>query len=83
MSGTVRGFFTRNETVGSLAGTRGETDENWGGTLSFTYRIRSNIGFDLAYTYRRHKGSNSSNQGSNVDDKYSENRVRAALSLSF
>jgi hypothetical protein len=82
VSGSLRGFFTRNETVGSLAGTRGETDENWGGTLAFTYRIRSNIAFDLAYTYRRHKGSNSS-QGSNVDDKYSENRVRAALSLSF
>jgi opacity protein-like surface antigen len=39
--------------------------------------------FDLAYTYQRHKGSDGSNQTGNVDDKYSENRVRAALSLSF
>jgi hypothetical protein len=79
VSGTVSGFYRRNRftDAGSVDSSDGDRTQNWGGALALSWRIWRSILVDLSYTYLKYKDQD------NADNNYSENRVRAGLSLSF
>jgi len=97
LTGTVTGTYRRNKTTGvgdtSLGNQQqNQQTENWGGTLSFSWRVRPGLLLDLSYTYIRQLGSESNRQsvtgtttnGSiGIENSYTENRVKAAVNLSF
>jgi hypothetical protein len=100
LTGTLTGSYRRNKSTGigdtSLGNQQGQQNqqtENWGGTLSFSWRLRPGLLLELSYTYTRQAGSDSNNRqgvtsttgnGSiGIDNTYTENRVRAAVNLSF
>jgi outer membrane receptor for ferrienterochelin and colicin len=102
LTGTLTGSFRRNKTTGigdtSLGNQQqnqqqNQQTENWGGTLSFSWRLRPGLLLELSYTYTRQAGSDSNNRQSvtsttgnqsiGIDNSYTENRVKAAVNLSF
>ncbi len=68
-----------------------EDTTNWGGTVSLTWRILRGLLLDVSYTYTRQLGSdtnqvgtgNTGNGSFGTGNNYTENRVRASLSLTF
>jgi hypothetical protein len=97
ITGTLTGNYRRNKTIDigdtSLGTQQAQESENWGGTLSFSWRVRPGVLVDLSYTYHRQVGSESNNRqnvtgntgaGSiGFDNSYTENRVKASVNLSF
>lgn len=98
LTGMLTGSYRRNKTTGigdtSLGNQQqNQQTENWGGTLSFLWRLRPGLLLELSYTYTRQVGSDSNNRqnvtgttgnGSiGIDNSYTENRVKAAVNLSF
>ena len=99
LTGTLSGTYRRNKTTGlgdTSVGTQQQNQktENWGGTLSFLWRLRPGLILELSYTYTKQVGSDSNKQnvtpttgngnGSiGIDNSYTENRVRAAVNLAF
>ena len=99
--GTLTGSYRRNKTTGVGDSSLGDQQqnqqnqqtENWGGTLSLSWRLRPGLLLELSYTYTRQAGSNSNNRQSvtdttgtgsiGTDNSYTENRVKAAVNLSF
>ena len=98
LTGTLTGSYRRNKTTGigdtSLGNQQqNQQTENWGGTLSFSLRLRPGLLLELSYTYTRQAGSDSNNRQSvtgttgngsiGIDNSYTENRLKAAVNLSF
>jgi hypothetical protein len=94
LTGTVTGTYRRNKPTGIGDTSLGnQQTENWGGTLSFSWRLRPGLLLELSYTYTRQVGSDSNNRQSitgttgngsiGIDNSYTENRIKAAVNLSF
>jgi hypothetical protein len=97
ITGTLTGNYRRNKTVDigdtSLGTQQDQESENWGGTLSFSWRVRPGLLVELSYTYHRQVGSESNNRQNTTgstgagsigfDNSYTENRVKASVNLSF
>jgi hypothetical protein len=97
LTGSLAGRWRRNKTTGlgntSLGNQQqNQQNENWGGTLSFGWRLRPGLLLELSYTYTRQVGSDNNRQGTTntttngsigIDNSYTENRVRAAVNVSF
>jgi hypothetical protein len=94
VSATASGFFRRNKTTGvandSLGGTQqDEETENWGGTLALSWRVRKWLFVELTYDYIRQRGDDNRQTGTigagqvDIGNSYTENRVKAAINLSF
>ena len=96
LTGAVSGSYRRNKTTGiadvSIGNQSNQQTENWGGTLSFSWRLRPGLLLELSYTYTRQVGSDNDRQGVTgttgngsigIDNSYTENRVKAAVNLSF
>jgi hypothetical protein len=95
LTGTVTGTYRRNKTTGitdvSVGNQQNQETENWGGTLSFSWRLRPGLLLELSYTYTQQVGSGNrqgvtgttGNGSIGIDNSYTENRVRAAVNLSF
>jgi uncharacterized protein (PEP-CTERM system associated) len=81
LSSAVGGFYRRNKFT-DVTGDSGENERttNWGGSLSLSWRIIRNLLLELSYSYVRQKGDEGQFDGG---DSYTENRVRAALNVSF
>jgi hypothetical protein len=99
LTGSLAGNWRRSKTTGlgntSLGNQQqnNQESENWGGTVSFGWRLRPGLLLELSYTYTRQIGSDNNNrQGATstttngafgIDNTYTEIRVRAAVNLSF
>jgi hypothetical protein len=96
LTGLISGHYRHNKTVdvGAIGTTPQQNDEseNWGGTVSLTWLIRRNLRFELSYTYTqqvglgdRQTGATSGQFGGSFgsDNTYTENKVRAAVNLTF
>jgi hypothetical protein len=87
VSGTASGFYRRNKTTG-IANQEGGNNEskNWGGTIGFSWRILRSLLLDLSYTYYEQVGADGNTESTvrlGTNDSYTENRVKAALRVSF
>ncbi len=86
--GTASAFYRSNKTTG-IANQTGGNDEstNWGGSLTFSWRIQRGLQLDLTYTHFEQVGTDNGggNTGGNLNTNsgYAENRVQAALRVSF
>jgi hypothetical protein len=99
LTGTLTGFYRRNKTtpIGntSFGVQQNQETENWGGTLAFSWQLRPGLLLELSYAYTQQVGSDnrqgvtgatvngSSNGSIGIGNTYTENRVRAAVNLSF
>jgi hypothetical protein len=82
LSSAVGGFYRRSKFTDVTGDDPSETERttNWGGSLSLSWRIIRNLLLELSYSYVRQKGDEGQFDGG---DSYTENRVRAALIVSF
>jgi hypothetical protein len=95
LTGTLAGFYRRNKTTGigntSLGIQQNQQSENWGGTLGFSWQLRPGLLLELSYAYTQQVGSDNrqgvtgitGNGSIGIGNSYTENRVRAAVNLSF
>ena len=75
--GSISGYFRRSKFtgVGNSDTDQDDRNENYGGTVALAWRLLGDrLLLDLIYSYRNQKGT---------DTSYSENRVRAGLSVRF
>jgi hypothetical protein len=75
--GTLSGYYRRSKFtgVGNSDTDQDDRNENYGGTVALAWRLLNDRLFlDLIYSYRNQKGT---------DTSYSENRVRAGVSVRF
>jgi len=68
---------------------------SWGGTMSLSWRILRGLLLDVSYTYTRQEASDTNQVGTSngsfgtgngsfgIGNNYTENRVKASLSLTF
>ncbi len=90
-TGIGNGNGATTTTATTLNGSGNEDTTNWGGTVSLTWRILRGLLLDVSYTYTRQLGSdtnqvgttNTGNGSFGTGNNYTENRVRASLSLTF
>jgi hypothetical protein len=94
LTGTLTGFYRRNKTtpIGntSFGIQQNQETENWGGTLAFSWQLRPGLLLELSYAYIQQVGSDRQgvtgttvNGSIGIGNTYTENRVRAAVNLSF
>jgi hypothetical protein len=97
ITGVATGFYRQNKTAtigdaqqaqatGQALGAQ-ET-KSWGGTVSFTWKVTRVLGIELGYTYTKQEGSDegrtSQTPGTDlIQNSYTENRIRAAVNVSF
>ena len=93
-TGTLTGNYRRNKTTnigdGALGNQGNQQTENYGGSVSFAWRLRPGLLLELSYTYTRQVGDNrqtgtgtTTTGGFGIENTYTENRVRAAVNLAF
>lgn len=87
-SGRISGFYRLNKStgVGNIDTGSDQDDEGWGGTAGLSLQLLRGLLLDLTYNYRRQYGADGSRSGTGqqaFDRGYTENRVRAAITISF
>jgi hypothetical protein len=87
LSGTVQGFYRRNKFTGvTESASRDERTESWGGGLAFSLRLLNRMLLELSYRYLRQTGDSGDTGDvgrAGTGNSYSENQVRAALTVNF
>ena len=83
MSGTASGFYRRNKGTGIGNLDEEEDTENWGGTVVLSWHLLRNLLLNLSYTYLEQAGTDGRSTAAGGDNGYTENRVQAALRISF
>jgi hypothetical protein len=92
LSGTLTGFYRENKTtgVGNVGDGTGANQENesWGGTATLTFKLRRNVLMDVSYSYLKQGATEGGGQTVTTSQSggqggYVENRVRAAINVSF
>ena len=92
LTGTLSGYWRHNKPTGignsslGIQNQAGQETETWGGTLNFSWRLRPGLLLELSYTYTKQQGSDTrgvTGTTGTIDNSYTENRVKAAINLSF
>lgn len=94
LSGTIDGYYRHNKQTGITDTTRtSSADEEtkiWGGSLTLSWQVMRSLLLSLSYTYTKQTSDNATTQVGTVNPttglnagNYTENRVKASLTLSF
>jgi hypothetical protein len=96
LSASGTGFYRHNKTIGlgdttiTTSNSLGNQETtSWGGTMSLTWRILRGLLLDVSYTYTRQTADDTNQVGTTgngsfgIGNNYTENRVKASLSLTF
>jgi hypothetical protein len=87
LTGTASGFYRRNKPTSFGSGTAltssNEDTENWGGSMGLSWRVLRNLLLGLSYTYEQVASDNSRSGVAGDSQSYTENRVQAAIRISF